>query len=412
MENKKSFWQATAALVLALLVILALERLTNRLDQVEGHAWDFVYYIDMAENGILGNDQLGSPYAYRFLTPLFARVLNQIFDRPTLFGFRVAAYLGLWGTLFGLYLIARHLKARFWTAVVAMFVPATALFNFKFILFDYYRPDQFAYLLLVFALLALLKGRLVWCILLSLIGLQTREFSIIPPLIVLYETFQAWRNDCTNLRLVARAGGVMLAVGMAFALPRALIPVTFTQQILDPFNDPNFLRVLLGMPFDLRRDFNFLYNLLAYFLPLLIIATPQRLKTAWQTLGRLRAWIVIYMVVVLVAMTYGGTDMMRYATYFFIPQFLVLVFMFKRDVHIYEVLYMFGALILFNRLMYLMPIWDFSLYRDLYAGYGDVINIKSYLRLGEVFAFLALGQVVRSVIHEREEWQGMTLAKL
>ncbi|MDZ4158380.1 MAG: hypothetical protein U1B80_01195, partial [Anaerolineaceae bacterium] len=186
MERKKQVWEALTALVIALVVLLVIDRLTNRFTGVEGHAWDTVYYIDMAEKGIVGNPNLGSPYAYRFLTPLFARAINQAFNQPTVFGFRVAAYTGLLGTLFGLYLIARHLNARYWIAVIVMLVPATALFNVKFILFDSYRPDQFAYFCLVFALLALMKGKIALSILLSVIGLQTREFPIIPPLIILY----------------------------------------------------------------------------------------------------------------------------------------------------------------------------------------------------------------------------------
>ena len=61
---------ALAALGCAALV-LALDLLTNTLDTAR-YYWDFALYYDMAERGLIGNDNLIAPFVYRFLTPLLA----------------------------------------------------------------------------------------------------------------------------------------------------------------------------------------------------------------------------------------------------------------------------------------------------------------------------------------------------
>jgi len=398
--KKKQWVQHGLALLLALATIMVLDRLTNRLDSVEGHAWDFVYYIDMAENGILHNDHLGAPYAYRPLTPMLARGINLLLGTETYFGFRITAYAGLLSTLFGIYLIARHFKLNFLSSCAVMLVPALALFNVKFLMFDFYRPDQLSYPMIVFGIYALLKGRWELALLCSVIGLQTREYPIIPALLVMWEAFRAWLADKRDWKPYFRAGITVVVVGLAVFLPRMIIPVTFTQQILDPFNDPSYLKTLLGMPFEWKRDYNFVFNLVAYFLPVLILFTPTRLKTAWREMGQYRAWVLIYVGVNLLGMMYGGTDMMRYATYFFIPQMFLMIFFLKQDVTLFEMLYLAVAGVIFNRLLFLFPIWDFGLYLDFYGGYGDHINTSSHLRWLELIGLIGLGQALRFFIHK------------
>jgi hypothetical protein len=201
-------------------------------------------------------------------------------------------------------------------------------------------------------------------------------------------------------------------VGIVSLIPRLFIDVTFTQQWIDPFNDPQSLKKLVTLLFDVPRDINIVYNLLAYFLPLMILFTPRRLAQAWRELGPLRAWFVIYMGISMLAMLYGGADLERFASYFFIPQALLLIPMLKRDVHLYEVLYLFGALIIFNRIMYLFPIWEFNAYLDFYTGYGDRVNLATALRFGEIAGLTTLAVMLRHVIRANPSIGWMTLDKL
>ena len=412
---KKTTVQALTALALALLILLALDRLTNRLDVVEGHAWDFVYYIDMAENGVWGNPNLAAPYAYRFITPLLARGLNQLLGTPTFVGFKLLAYGGLLTALWGVYFAARKLGAGFWAALVVMSIPAGALFNVKFLLFDFYRPDQLAYPLLVFAILALMYRKPALAVTLGVLGLLIREYLIIPIAIALFLWAREWWANRKDVRPLVWMGLTAAGTLLVLALPRWLIPITMTQQILDPFNDPQFLKTLFGMPLNWKRNYNYVFNLAAYWMPLLILATPGRLRRAWQGLGAYRPWIWIYLGVNLLGMMYGGTDMMRYATFFFIPQaFFISLILQDREqpVHVYEVLYLWGALVIFNRLLFQFPIWDFNAYLDFYAGYGDVITRGSALRWAEWLGLTGLGAALREVWLRSASLREMTLDAL
>lgn len=407
---KKKWIEALAVLLVALAAVMALDKLTNRFEQVEGHVWDFVYYIDMAENGLVGNDHLVSPYAYRPLVPLTARAINLALDQPTAVGFRVAAYLGLVAMLVGVYFFARRLELGVTGAVTLMLIPALGLFNIKFLLFDSFRPDQLAYPLMAFAFLALLDRRWGLALLFSLVGLQAREYLIIPPLIILYEALQSWRKgEISARRWMGWSALVGVTVGAAVLGPRLFIPVAFSQQIIDPFHDPNFLKKALALPLNLKRDFNILYNILAYWMPVLLLATPDRLRWSWRQLRRYHAWIWIYLAVCLAAMMYGGADFERFATYFFIPQAFLLVFFLMQDIHLYELFYLVGAMTIFNRLTFLFPVWDFTAYLDFYGGYGDHVNLNAVARLVELAGFIFLGHLLRRLIREFPAWRGMTL---
>ncbi len=410
---RKKWIEALAVLAIALACILVVDRLTNRLDQVVGHTWDFVYYIDMAEHGLIGNTQLVSPYAYRWLTPWIAGIINQTFHQSTYVGFRLTAYAGLTAMLVGVYLFARRFKAGVLPALMLMFVPVLGLFNVKFLLFNSFRPDQLAYPLMVFSILALLDRRWGIALLLSLIGLQTREYLIIPPLIILFEVLRAWRKgEISRERWLGWTGLVLVSTGAAVLIPRLLLPVAFTQQIIDPFHDKHWLSKTISLPFNGNRDINILFNIVAYWMPFLILFTPARFKQAWSLIRRYHVWLAIYLGVCMFAMMYGGADFERFATFFFIPQSFLLVFFLMGDIHVYELFYLIGAMVVFNRLTYLIPIWDFNAYLDFYGGYGDHVNLSALARWVELGGLIVLGQIWRNLIAEVPSWRGMTLGWL
>jgi len=395
---QKRWVQALGALVVALLAVMVLDRLTNRLvpEEVPGHVWDYMYYIDMAEHGVWGNPHLVSPYAYRFVTPLLARAINQALGTPTYIGFKLLAYLGLVGMLWGVYFLARHFRLKYTLSLLVMLIPALALFQVKFLLFDFYRPDQLAYPLMVFCLLAMLKRRYWLAAGLAVIGLFVREFLIIPVPILLYLFGREWWQNKRRLVPLVWAGLLILVTLAALAAPRLLIPVVKTQQYLDPLRYRTFLRVILRMTFDLKRDVNVIYNLVAYALPLILLATPERLKRAWQALGEYRAWMVIYVLVCLFETMYGGADLERFVTFFFIPQSLLLIFIFQQGVvSLHEVIYMVIAMVIFNRLLYPFPIWDFTAYLNFYGGYGDFLSTASLLRWLELVGLILGGLLLR-----------------
>ncbi len=327
--------------------------------------------------------------------------------------FELTAYVGLAAMLVGVYFFGRRFRARYLTALMLMLVPVLGLFNIKFLLFNSFRPDQLAYPLMVFAILSLLDRHWGLALVLSLIGLQSREYLIIPPLIILFEALRAWRKGELSLKgWLGWSALVGVTVGIAVIVPRLVIPVAFTQQILDPFHDKHFLKKFITLPLNWKRDANILFNIVAYWMPFLILFTSARFRHAWSQLRRFYAWFAIYLGMCLFAMMYGGADFERFATFFFIPQAFLLVYFFMQDVHLYEILYLIGAMVIFNRLTYLIPIWDFNAYLDFYGGYGDHINLNALARWVELGGFIVLGQLWRSLIALVPAWQGMTLVWL
>lgn len=399
--------QNFAAAGIILILVGMVEILTNRVEQMTGHVWDFVYYIDLAKNGLIGNDHLAAPYAYRALTPLLARWINQAggFDLPV--GFRVLSYIGILLTLYGCFVFARRLTGSFIRGLILMLLPVFSLFNVKFLLFDSYRPDLLAYALLVWGILALMDGRTWWVALAALVGIQMREFPVIPLLIHLYQSGREWLQNRSRWDLVWQSLVLAVALALAILLPRLLIQVRFTQQILDPQNDPNFIKVLLLMPLEPKRDFNYIYNLLSYHLPVLMLVTGPRLKAVWNWFGKYRAWLIIYYGVILLGMTYGGTDMMRYVSYLFIPLIFWVAGFMAGDLHPAELVWALVAMVIFNRILLPFPIWDYTTYISFYGGYGDVVNAASFQRLAELFIYILTAMTLRKFIN----FTGMSRAK-
>ncbi len=77
---------------LALLLTVVIDLLTNSMEVRPEYDWDYIQYIDMAENGIIGNENLVGPFAYRPVTSLLASAFSDIFTLDTEGGFRVDVY--------------------------------------------------------------------------------------------------------------------------------------------------------------------------------------------------------------------------------------------------------------------------------------------------------------------------------
>jgi hypothetical protein len=177
--KKKNIQLLISALLAAALIIL-IDLFTNRVDVLEGHAWDFLYYRDIVINGLVGNDHLGAPYAYRFATFLLVRqiILYTHLSLPIVF--KALTYFSAFLQLFGIYWLGREMKFQHATSITMMLISAFALFNIKFLLFDMYRAEHLAYPLLVFATIAFLRRHLWLVLFISVVGLQIRETLIIP----------------------------------------------------------------------------------------------------------------------------------------------------------------------------------------------------------------------------------------
>jgi len=395
------------ALLVSVLCTVVIDLFTNT-PEFKQMPWDTRYYYLLAERGLDSHDLI-APYVYRYMNPLLAHWMVGFFIIPTNAALKAIALLGSVGQLFTIYLLTRFLGFRWRASLTAMLVTAFSMWNLKFLMFDIYRPDHLAYALMALAVLALFSKHIFWCLLISVLGLQTREYLAIPPLILAYFNLeQWWRNRKVNRlpgKLLLQAALAVVVTVLAVALPRWLIPATESTQFVDPSNNPSSLVNLIAMPLDLGRDFNLLFTIAAYALPLLLLVTPARIKSVWKRLDQpvqeMRPFLLIYTGLVFLLTLYGGHDLGRYFTYAFIPQVILICYLLDEDLPIEEIIYMFIVVILFNRLWLPIPIWDMDKYLDFYGGYAERVNLVSLLRLLEMLVYLGGAVALRAWIRKR-----------
>lgn len=378
--------QAYFALALSTVSVLALDALTNVIN-INAVRWDSRFYMLLAEHGVSAN-RLIAPFIYRYPTPLLAHEVAYIFYRPTVDGFRALAYLGAILQLFSIYLLFRFLKFQFRTYVLAMLFLAFSMYNIKFLMFDIYRPDHLAYFLMVIAVLALWKNQPVICLIISLIGIQFREFLIIPALLLSYYSFMSWREDHSRTKALVITVASLLVIGISFLLPRMLIPVIETHQFIDPFNSSQPLGSILVMVFDFHRIINLIMSVFAYLLPILLLMTAQRFRLCRNRLSQFQSFIILYSSLVIFLAFLGGSDFTRFATYLFIPLTMVLGCLIETGVSPIEIGYALITVFFFNRIFLPIPNNNLDAYLDFYSWYAERINMITLRRTIELVAYI------------------------
>jgi len=397
-------------LLVAVASVVIIDAFTNSLD-VEAYTWDFQFYIDMARNGFDGQYGGVAPFAYRYLSALPARLLHLWFGLSIYTSFKIIAYVGAISTLVLVYFFIRYLTFSRRTALLSMLVVALARSQVKFLLFDHYRPDHLAYPLMVLAIFLLLEKRWWPCVLLSVIGLQIREFLIIPILItflyLLREIFLSQRLERRHgiLNLAAMA----VIVALAIAIPRLLIEVEHHLQHIDPFNKPRTIFYLIADPLDVGKNINLASSFLTFTLPSLVLVTPERARSAWRKSEHRWVWI-LYTVLALLLAVYGGTDYYRFMTYLFLPQAVFLAHIFASKPHWAEIVYMFLVVVLINQTFAPFPIWDFDLYIDGFGGWSNRVNVATARRFLFLASAVVLAAMLRLVLATRRSDDRATAA--
>ncbi|HEX8993004.1 MAG TPA: hypothetical protein VF784_15085 [Anaerolineales bacterium] len=383
---------ATAeAAVLAMALVFAIARFTNPLD-TRGVTWDFRYYIAMAQDGF--RTPGASPFAYRYVTTLIVHALIGLPGIPIEQGFRIVAYVGAFLQLFGVFLFTQWFTRSTKGAYIALIVTAFSLFNVKFLFFDLYRPDHLAYALILLQTYLAFKRKFVPLLVVTLIASQVREFNIIP----LIAYLAAFLRDKDRPAVVREVSVSIVALILAIGLPRLLIPVAENFQFA-ALSRNGILRVLIA-PLVLSRDVNYLYTLIAYLLPILMLARLSEIRRVLQSLPvEVRNFLAVYTGLVLVFSFLGGTDFFRFATYLFMPQAILLGFLVPRS-HVLEVAVMGVGVLVFNRIWMQFPQpSQGGVYMDLYGGYSTRFNGASVLRLLECLGFIGVGILVRRFHH-------------
>lgn len=383
------------AAILSTLLIVAIGALTNSLD-IQKYSWDFRYYIAMAQNGF--NTPLASPFAYRYLTPFIVYGLNHIFGISIENGFRSIAYLGAFLQLVGIFLFTYWFTRSTKGAYLALVITAFSLYNVKFLLFDIYRPDHLAYALILLQTYFAFERKFLPLFLITLIASQIREFNLIPLIAYLF-AFTHERDRSTFIReMIISSIGLALAIG----LPRILIPAAENFQFAD-LSTGGILRIVIA-PFILSRDMNFIYSLLAYLLPTLMLISIKDVKSIAAKFNvEARSFLMIYSGLVLIFSFLGGTDFYRFSTYLFLPQAILLGFISQTSTNL-EISIMTIAVFIFNRIWLPFPISYGDVYLDFYGAFATRFNLASLSRIIECSVFVVIGFLVKrrpSIIKSR-----------
>ena len=375
----KRFKEHSYALALAMVLLFVVDLFTNDISWVRSHA-DMENYKLLFTNG-LSAEGLQAPYAYRFLPAYLAKGLSSVFNIEMLQAFawlsRGALLLFLWL----LYFFVRAQKAGMLTATFTVLAVSLSFCNVKFLLFDGTRPDALGMLFVLLAYFFMVKGRFWALLLITIVGLQVREFTLVPLLVYLIHNFKKQAYTTTVVGI--------LAVMAAVLLPRILIDVETNLQFV-PFNGSGPSKFVNRVLLNWARHLNILFVLSAYMLPVLLIWAYQGFKKI--------NWIgskpITYTLGVMVLLFLGGTDLARFAAYLFVPMVLLLAHN-GSEVKPVVLLLVAIALFWFNRIGQQIPFEDAEAYRDFYGGVNDRLNAAlgwRWIQMGAlVFGFYALG---------------------
>jgi hypothetical protein len=401
-DHKARGWEVGLAVIAAAALVLALDAVTNTIDRTR-FSWDFRYYIDLAENGFSGS--LASPFAYRYATPMLARWISLGLHLPIPAAFTVVAYIGAIAQLVGVFWFVRWYVQSSRGAWVAMLMTAFSLFHVKFLLFDPFRPDHLAYALIVLQSYLALKGKFVPLLICTLIGSQIREFNVIPLIAYLYASNRSTAMASpaeTGKRRIVELLVSCVSLGAALILPRVLIPVGEDFQFAT-FSMEGILRPLLA-PLILVRDVNFVYSLIAYTLPLLVLASPAALMTVVRRIKSYdRVFLAAYTALVVVFSFLGGTDFYRFSSYLLIPQGVLLGFL-AAETSVFRSAIALASAFVFNRIWLPFPMSDLDSYLDFYGGSGTHFGLAGILRIVECGALIGLGWFVRLTLSRGHGW--------
>ena len=368
------------------MTLFILDLATNPLN-TQKNAWDFVYYLGMAKDGFNASP-MASPFAYRYLTPLLVHGLF-LAGLPINTGFILFAYLGGMAQLTGIFFFVKWLTRSNKGAYLAMAVTVLSLFNVKFLLFDIYRPDHLAYGLILLQTYLAFKKRFFPLLVITFIASQIREFNIIPLTAYLFMALRSEHRSVFIRQVVLSA----ICLTPAIILPRLLIPVTENYQIFGLSADAIITTLIL--PFLPSVDVNFIFSIIAYFLPLLLIADLKTIKTAFQSMSEeQRRYLTAYTILVLLLSFLGGTDFNRFATFLFLPQ-IILIGLITPSISNLQIGFVLISTFIFNRIWAHFPDWNVEKYRDFYGGFSLRLNMSTLYRILECAGFLTLGYFIR-----------------
>lgn len=399
-----------AWIVSALLIAVALVALVDRATGTMPPRWDAADYTAMARRGVIGNDSLVAPFAYRPAVPLLAGAVSRIFATPVDAAFqgiaRTAVVCLLWITFLLAYSITRS-GAR---SLIPMVFVAASIMPVKFALFFPTLVDAAAYPLMILAVWAFLSGRPAWSFGISAAGLFFKEFLAIPLLLAVAALFQVSRKRRTRRSQAIFVGAAVVALAVIL-VPRLMLPIVETRQEIDPTHNLHSLSRLVMNPLNFARDLNILLSLLAFWLPALLLATPGRFRAVARVLKPWRAYLTAFLALDLLLALYGGTNLLTFVSYALPVLIAVLAILAapagapnlgeKERPRIGEWLLALACVVSYGRVFGTIPDPGNGLgaYLDYYSGWSDRVNLSTLRRFLEIALYLGVMHLFRVLLH-------------
>jgi hypothetical protein len=384
------------AAVIAVSLVLFISARTNTMPPMS----DGRYYVDMAKNGILENSNLVAPYAYRPGMPFIVQLVTKTMGYTVDEGFRrVGMFMGV-AFLLSVFALARSRQASLTQAISIMVIMGLSFQHIKFPLFFYSLVDIAAYPLIMLAFLFLIKKQYVWSALISLVGLLFKEFLAIPWILLIITLFFEYKRDRSKKSILL--AGVVALLGMIIILiPRIFISVERSAQSIDPINNIASLQYIINAPLSGERTFNIVFSVLSYWIPSLILLNPDRLKSVVIGLKNDALFVLssIFIAFNMLLVLYGGTNLILFVSYMAPVQVVVLAYLFKFGVKTWEIVYMFFALIVFNKILLRIPPLNknFDAYIDFYGGFSTRVNEDTIMRFLLCIIFILIPMFARYV---------------
>lgn len=393
----RGHWTAIALAVLMVLAVRASTPVARPMN-------DGFEYLKVASAGFRPEAQLGAPFVYRLAVPLLVRGIALVTGAEPVAIFPIVALIASVALLLSVFAIALAAGASRRQGFLLMFLLAASFFVIRFPLYCAYTVDVEAVFVSCVAFVFLLRARYVAALAASLVGLLFKEF-LLAPIAVLIGMFlvQYFREKTVApLRLAVISLALALVV---FLLPRLLIPVTFSYGTFMRLKAAapsqtmylSEVRWLLAWPPQIGTPINVLLALVSFWLPALMLASGSRIRVLWESLGSARIPVVLWMLVDLLLMTVGGTNIMIFVTYTAPVLVLALVLLLRPGVERAELAVVLIGTVLFNRMVfpYGTPGGELDLEFNFYGAYWHKLTDATAWRFAEVGGWILLGWAIR-----------------
>jgi hypothetical protein len=385
--------KSIVALIIAALMVCGIDIVTN--EDIPAH--DAVLYIDMAREGILGNQHLAAPYAFRPAVPLLVGVTSSVFSLPVEEAFRITTRLSGVFLLWCVFLFSTDFGVGFGRAAAIMAIVGFSFFHVKYPLFAYAMVDIEAYIVMVAACWLVFKGHPRLSLAVSCIGVFFKEFLVIPSVLVFAAAVHEYMIRPSKSRLVW-VFLIPVIVSTLFLLPRLYLPISVAygnslKWVIPPNGVPfsylRELRLFLSNPVDCPRQVNVLFSLVSYFLPTLFLLTPKRASVLWRDLGDRRYFIVLAFLLVVLFTMVGGSNIMIFVSYAIAVQVILLAYLFRQHIPFGEVILVLFVVAMYNKIVFPVPsfVTDFGPAVDFYGGWASRVNghtVERFLQMAAV----------------------------